>query len=73
MHEKTAEGMIQRYEKALTIRREFEELYDEIFEYCLPQRQGFKNYTPGQGEMIRSLMRLQLLVYKNLHQDVNQD
>ena len=48
MHEKTAEGMIQRYEKALTIRREFEELYDEIFEYCLPQRQGFKNYTPGQ-------------------------
>jgi len=37
-----------KYEKAKTIRREFEELYDEIFEYCLPQRQGFKNYTPGQ-------------------------
>ena len=40
--------MLQRYEKALSIRREFEELYDEIFEYCLPQRQGFKNYSAGQ-------------------------
>ena len=25
-----------------------EDLYDEIFEYCLPQRQGFKNYSAGQ-------------------------
>ena len=48
MHEKTVELMLQRYEKALSIRREFEELYDEIFEYCLPQRQGFKNYSAGQ-------------------------
>ena len=48
MHEKTADMMIQKYEKALAIRREFEELYDEIFEYCLPQRQGFKNYSAGQ-------------------------
>ena len=48
MHEKTVELMLQRYEKALSVRREFEELYDEIFEYCLPQRQGFKNYSAGQ-------------------------
>ena len=48
MHEKTADMMIQKYEKALSVRREFEELYDEIFEYCLPQRQGFKNYSAGQ-------------------------
>ena len=48
MHEKSAELLLQRYEKALSIRREFEELYDEIFEYCLPQRQGFKNYSAGQ-------------------------
>ena len=48
MHEQTADIMIQKYEKALSVRREFEELYDEIFEYCLPQRQGFKNYTAGQ-------------------------
>ena len=39
MHEQTADIMIQKYEKALSVRREFEELYDEIFEYCLPQRQ----------------------------------
>ena len=43
-----AQSYMAKYEKAKTIRREFEELYDEIFEYCLPQRQGFKNYTPGQ-------------------------
>ena len=43
-----AQGYMAKYERAKTIRREFEELYDEIFEYCLPQRQGFKNYTPGQ-------------------------
>ena len=48
MHEKTADIMLQKYEKALAVRREFEELYDEIFEYCLPQRQGFKNYSAGQ-------------------------
>ena len=48
MHEKTADIMMQKYEKALAVRREFEELYDEIFEYCLPQRQGFKNYSAGQ-------------------------
>ena len=35
MHEKTADIMIQKYEKALAVRREFVELYDEIFEYCL--------------------------------------
>ena len=33
MHEKTADMMIQKYEKALSVRREFEELYDEIFDY----------------------------------------
>jgi len=47
MHD-LANSYIAKYEKAKTIRREFEDLYDEIFEYCLPQRQGFKNYTPGQ-------------------------
>tara|TARA_R100000315_G_scaffold62446_1_gene44060 strand:- start:1200 stop:2747 length:1548 start_codon:yes stop_codon:yes gene_type:complete len=48
MYEKSADMMLQKYEKALSVRREFEELYDEIFEYCLPQRQGFKNYSAGQ-------------------------
>ena len=48
MHEKTVELMLQRYEKAKSVRLEFEDLYDEIFEYCLPQRQGFKNYSAGE-------------------------
>ena len=47
MHD-MAQSYMAKYERAKSIRREFEELYDEIFEYCLPQRQGFKNYTPGQ-------------------------
>tara|TARA_R100001460_G_scaffold4609_3_gene12921 strand:- start:816 stop:2345 length:1530 start_codon:yes stop_codon:yes gene_type:complete len=43
-----ADIYLKKFEKAKTIRLQFEDLYDEIFEYCLPQRQGFKNYTPGQ-------------------------
>lgn len=43
-----ADIYLKKYEKAKTVRLQFEDLYDEIFEYCLPQRQGFKNYTPGQ-------------------------
>jgi len=43
-----AHGYMSKYEKAKSIRMDFEDLYDEVFEYCLPQRQGFKNYTPGQ-------------------------
>lgn len=43
-----ADIYLKKYEKAKTIRLQFEDLYDDIFEYCLPQRQGFKNYTPGQ-------------------------
>ena len=60
MHEKSAEHLLQRYEKALAVRREFEELYDEIFEYCMPQRQGFKNcllYTsPSPRDLSTSRM-----------------
>jgi hypothetical protein len=48
MNYDSAEIIVKKYEKALSVRREFEELYDEIFEYCLPQRQGFKNYSAGQ-------------------------
>ena len=48
MHEKTVEQMLQSYEKAQAVRLNFEDLYDEIYEYCLPQRQGFKNYSVGE-------------------------
>ena len=37
-----ADIYLKKYEKAKHIRLQFEDLYDEIFEYCLPQRQGFK-------------------------------
>ena len=43
-----ADIYLKKYEKAKTIRLQFEDLYDEIFDYCLPKRQGFKSYTPGQ-------------------------
>ena len=48
MHEKTVEQMLQSYEKAQAVRLNFEDLYDEIYEYCLPQRQGFKNFSVGE-------------------------
>ena len=48
MHEKTVEQMLQSYEKAQAVRLNFEDLYDEIYEYCLPQRQGFKNFSAGE-------------------------
>ena len=43
-----ADIYLKKYEKAKATRLQFETLYDEIFEYCLPKRQGFKNYAPGQ-------------------------
>lgn len=43
-----ADIYLKKYEKAKTHRLLFEDLYDEIFEYTLPQRQGFKNYAAGQ-------------------------
>ena len=48
MHEKTVEQILQSYEKAQAVRLNFEDLYDEIYEYCLPQRQGFKNFSVGE-------------------------
>lgn len=43
-----ADIYLKKYQRAKTIRLQFETLYDEIFEYCLPKRQGFKNYAAGQ-------------------------
>jgi len=48
MHEKTVEKLLQNYEKAKAHRLHFEDVYDEIFDFCLPQRQGFKTVTIGE-------------------------
>ena len=47
MHEKTVENLLQNFEKAKSHRLHFEDIYDEIFDFCLPQRQGFKTVTIG--------------------------
>ena len=48
MHEKTVEKLLQNYEKSKSHRLHFEDIYDEIFEFTLPQRQGFKTVTIGE-------------------------
>ena len=64
MHD-MAQSYMAKYERAKSIRREFEELYDEIFVYH--NDRGLKTIRPVKDVMIRYLMRQPLLAYKNLH------
>ena len=48
MHEKTVENLLQNFEKAKSHRLHFEDIYDEVYDFCLPQRQGFKTVTIGE-------------------------
>ena len=43
-----AKNYLQRYEKAKSHRQLFENLFDECYEYALPQREGFTKLSPGQ-------------------------
>ncbi len=44
----SAKNYLERYDKAKSHRLLFENLFDECYEYALPQREGFTNLTPGQ-------------------------
>ena len=44
----SAKNYLQRYDKAKAHRQLFENLFDECYEYALPQREGFTKLTPGQ-------------------------
>ncbi len=44
----TAKNFLQKYDKAKSHRLLFENLFDECYEYALPQREGFSYLTPGQ-------------------------
>lgn len=48
MHDKIAKDYLRRYDKALAHRLNFEALFDECYEYALPQREGFTKLTAGQ-------------------------
>lgn len=43
-----AKTYLERYEKAKTARRFWEPVFEECYEYALPQRESFYNETPGQ-------------------------
>jgi len=44
----TAKHYIRKYEKARTHRTTFEDLFQECYDFCLPQREGFYYEAPGQ-------------------------
>lgn len=49
MHDdKIAATYLKRYEKALSHRLNYEGLFDECYEYALPQREGFTKLAAGQ-------------------------
>ena len=48
MHDGIAKTYLQRYEKARSHRLLFESLFDECYEYALPQREGFTKTSAGQ-------------------------
>lgn len=43
-----SEDLIHRHEKALEIRRPWESLFQECYDYALPAREGFHGEGPGQ-------------------------
>ena len=48
MHEKSANLLLERYERAKTERLNFEPLFEECYEYALPMRQSFFHEVAGQ-------------------------
>ena len=50
---------LERYEKAKAHRQNFVDLFEECYEYALPQRESFYTKPQDSAEMIRSLMKLQ--------------
>lgn len=48
MHKDTAKYYLEKYRKAKAERLQFEELYEECYDYALPQRTGFHYETKGQ-------------------------
>jgi len=46
--DKTAKHYIKKYETARTQRTPFEDLFQECYDYALPQREGFYFNAPGQ-------------------------
>jgi len=48
MHDQIAKMYLARYGKALSHRQLFESLFDECYEYALPQREGFTKMSAGQ-------------------------
>lgn len=48
MHEKSANLLLERYERAKNERLNFEPLFEECYEYALPMRQSFFHEVAGQ-------------------------
>lgn len=46
--DKTAKTYIQRYQKAKSFREQWVPLFEECYEYALPQRESFYSETPGE-------------------------
>ena len=46
--DKLAKQYIQRYQKAKTLREQWVPLFEECYEYALPQRESFYSETPGE-------------------------
>src|SRR6056300_1990707 len=48
MHKDIAKKYIEKYNKAKAERANFEDLFQECYDYALPQREGFHHQVPGQ-------------------------
>ena len=50
----SVEELLKRWQKAETRKEHWRSIYEEAYEYCLPQRNLYNNYdsgTPGQSKM----------------------
>ena len=45
---KTVREMIEGEERALNLRRNWEPIWGDCYDYCMPGHNGFTNLSPGQ-------------------------
>lgn len=66
-NDKIAGVYMKKYEKAKSLRENFVDLFEECYEYALPQRESFTMKQLDKDAMIKYLTKLRLSVSKNLH------
>ena len=68
----TVEQVLQRHDKALTKKEDFRSLYDEAYEFALPQRNLYDGYYDGGVQGTKKMILQPLALLNDLLIECNQ-